>query len=139
MSPYVQCNPIILPRVNSGERWEAFNSAEEAWLWTMAALIARAEGSRGIPKVGKKLRPCDPDDIIKCLDALYKARRISLAHARILRVWGTRRSPPDPTYPLERADSRLWNEALTALDWPLRMKGIVADRPSVTCRRSLDT
>lgn len=131
MSSPAQCSPQPAPRVGSGEIGEAFNSAEEAWLWTMAALIARAEGARSTPKFGKKIRPCEPDDIIMCLDALYKARRISLAHARILRVWGARRLLPDPTYPLERADSRLWNEAIRALELPLRIKGIVTGSPQL--------
>lgn len=126
MPSLAQCNPIPMPRVNSVEIGEAFSSAEEAWLWTIAALAARAEGSHSVPKFGKKIRPCEPDDVIRCLDALYKARRISLAHARVLRVWGTRQSAPDPAYPLERTDSRLWDEAIRALEWPLRMKGIVA-------------
>lgn len=131
MRPLPQSNPNQTPRVNSGDLGEAFCNAEEAWLWTMAALTARAEGSCSAPKFGKKARPCEPDDVIMCLDALYKARRINLAHARILRIWGTRRSAPDPAVPLERADSRIWDEALRALEWPLRMKGIVADHPQI--------
>lgn len=137
MSPIVQRSRSRPFRVSSNEREDAFNSAEEAWFWTMAALAARAEGSRNTSTTGKRLRPCEPDDVIKCLDALYKARQINLAHARILRVWGTRRSPPDPTYPLEQADSRLWNEAIQALEWPLRAKGIVADHAPSACRGRL--
>ncbi len=34
--------------------------------------------------------------------------------------------PPNPTYPSERADARLWREALERMDWLLRVKGIVA-------------
>ncbi|MDE2197554.1 MAG: hypothetical protein KGJ41_00920 [Rhodospirillales bacterium] len=105
-------------------RGEPFRSAEQAWFWTMAALAARRDGScsggRGTP------RPCDPDDVVKCLDTLYRRRRIDLRHARILRIWGERQAAPSPAYAAERCDWRIWREALDRLDWPLRMKGIVA-------------
>jgi hypothetical protein len=90
---------------------QPFCNAEHAWLWTMGALIAR--------------RPCDPDDVVKCLDALYRQRRIDLAHARVLRVWGERQMPPSPVVAAERQDRKLWIEALERLEWPLRVKGIV--------------
>ena len=32
----------------------------------------------------------------------------------------------DPAYATERCDFRLWREALERLEWPLRVKGIVA-------------
>jgi hypothetical protein len=107
-----------------GERCEPFHSVEHAWFWTMGALVARREGSRG---AGMRVaRPCDPDDVVKCLDQLYRRRRIDLVHARILRIWGERGTAPNPAYPLERGDWRIWREALSRLEWPLRVKGIVA-------------
>src|ERR1700744_890110 len=75
---------------------QPFDDAEQAWLWTMAALIARRDGARYSANKGTVVRPCDPDDVVKCLDALYQQRRISLAHARILRRWGERQMPPSP-------------------------------------------
>lgn len=107
-----------------GDRAEPFRSAEQAWFWTMAALVARREGTNGSGP--RTERPCDPDDVVKCLDQLYRRRRIDLQHARILRIWGERGMAPNPIYPLERSDSRLWREALDRLEWPLRVKGIVA-------------
>lgn len=107
-----------------GARVEAFRSAEQAWFWTMAALVARREGTHG--GGARTERPCDPDDVVKCLDQLYRRRRIDLVHARILRIWGERGTAPNPTYPAERSDWRLWREALDRLEWPLRVKGIVA-------------
>ena len=107
-------------------RVEPFRSAEEAWLWTMAALVARREGARYTANQGRRLRPCEPDDVVKCLDALYRRRRIDLVHARILRIWGERQAAPNPAYASERCDTRLWREALDRLEWPLRVKGIVA-------------
>jgi hypothetical protein len=64
--------------------------------------------------------------VVKCLDRLYRHRRIDLTHARILRIWGERGTAPDARYPSEKHDWRLWREALDRLEWPLRVKGIVA-------------
>lgn len=103
---------------------EPFRNTEHAWFWTMSALTARREGTgrggAGTPQ------PCDPDDIIKCLDGLYRQRRIDLMHARILRIWGERGIAPNPAYPGERCDSVIWREAMERLEWPLRVKGIIA-------------
>ena len=93
---------------------------------TMAALIARREGARYTANRGKAVRPCEPDDVVKCLDALYRRRRIDLVHARILRIWGERQAPPNPAVASERCDWRLWREAMDRLEWPLRVKGIVS-------------
>ncbi len=107
-------------------RTEPFASAEEAWFWTMAALVARRDGARIVSGRGLVTRPCEPDDVVKCLDRLYRQRRVDLAHARILRIWGERGEVPDPRHPRERGDWRLWREALSRMEWPLRVKGIVA-------------
>ncbi|HEY8612096.1 MAG TPA: hypothetical protein VIL69_12475 [Roseomonas sp.] len=114
------------PAVSSLEKVQPFHNAEEAWFWTMAALIARRDGARIVSGRGLVSRPCEPDDVVKCLDRLYRQRRIDLAHARIMRIWGERGTAPDPASPRERGDHRLWREAMDRLDWPLRMKGIVA-------------
>jgi hypothetical protein len=103
-----------------------FRSAEEAWFWTMSALKARRDGARYTANRGLVNRPCEPDDVVRCLDALYRRRRIDLVHGRILRIWGERQTAPNPTYATERDDHRLWREALERLEWPLRVKGIVA-------------
>lgn len=63
---------------------------------------------------------------MKCLDVLYRRRRIDLMHARILRIWAERGAAPNPAYASERCDAKLWREALERLEWPLRVKGIVA-------------
>jgi len=102
-----------------------FASAEEAWLWTMNCLVARRQGARFGANRGRVSRPCEPDDIVKSVDALYRRRRIDLLHARVLRVWGERQTAPDPSHRSEKSDWRLWREALDRLEWPLRAKGIV--------------
>lgn len=105
---------------------EPFRSAEEAWFWTMSALAARRDGARRIPDQSAVRRPCEPDEVVKCLDTLYRRRRIDLVHARILRIWGERQTEPNSANPRERCDWRLWREAIERLEWLLRMKGIVA-------------
>lgn len=104
-----------------------FRNVEAAWFWTMAAMVARREGSpRGVDGVGLP-RPAVPEDVVRCLDQLYRNRRIDLLHARILRRWGERGRPPNPACGPERGDAAIWQEALERLEWPLRVKGIVAD------------
>src|SRR6185437_3332686 len=97
-----------------------FRNAEEAWFWTMAALTARREGARFSANKGRVSRPCEPDDVVRCLDVLYRRRRIDLTHARILRVWGERQAAPNPAYATERGDWKVWREAIDRLEWPLR-------------------
>jgi hypothetical protein len=114
-------------RIAATPRTEPFATTEEAWFWTMAALIARQDGARIVSGRGLVQRPCEPDDVVRSLDRLYRQRRIDLGHARILRRWGERQQAPDPRSPSESGDARLWQEALARLEWPLRVKGIVAD------------
>lgn len=102
-----------------------FRSAEEAWFWTMAALMARRDGAPAAWRPDGLPRPCDPDDIVKSLDALYRERRIELIHARILRIWGERQAAPHAARPLQRSDARIWQQAMAELEWALRARGIV--------------
>ncbi|MGX9962223.1 hypothetical protein ACVFYP_02810 [Roseomonas sp. F4] len=118
--------PRHTPILASLDRAQPFASAEDAWFWTMAALTARRDGARIGAGRGLVVRPCEPDDVVKCLDRLYRQRRIDLAHARILRIWGERHESPSPRIPQEAGDLRLWREAMERLDFPLRAKGIVA-------------
>lgn len=102
---------------------EPFRSAEQAWFWTMRSLQARRDGARSS---GRSVpRPCDPDDVVRCLDQLYRVGRIDLAHGRALRRWGERQEVPGGGSAPAGADVQLWREAMDRLDWPLRAKGIV--------------
>ncbi len=118
-------NTSRAPILASLARAEPFACAEDAWFWTMAALTARRDGARVAAGRGGVVRPCEPDDVIKCLDRLYRQRRIDLAHARIMRIWGERGDQPSPRIPQEAGDLRLWREAMERLDFPLRAKGII--------------
>jgi len=102
----VYVHPGFERRSYSGIPPEPFRNAEQAWFWTMAALLARHEGGsnpggRGVP------RPCDPDDVVRCLDGLYRRKRIDISHARVLRAWGERGMPPDGRRGARRW--RCWN------------------------------
>lgn len=103
----------------------SFPSAEAAWLWTMAAMVARREASpRGVDESGPQ-RTALPDDVVRCLDQLYRDRRIDLLHARVLRRWGERGRRPSAGRVQERCDAAVWDEAMERLRWPLQRKGIV--------------
>ena len=104
---------------------QKFRTAEDAWFWTMAALQARRDGARYTANAGRAPRPCEPDDVLLALDALYRARLIDLAQARVLREWGERQVPPNPAFAAEQRNFRLWTAALDRLSGPLRVKGIV--------------
>jgi hypothetical protein len=129
--------PGAVPAPRGRAETKPFHSVEEAWFWTMAALTARRDGARIVSGAGLVQRPCEPDDVVKCLDRLYRQRRIDLQHARILRIWGERQQAPDPRAPREGGDSRLWREAMSRLDWPLRVKGII-DGPSLPMPESAE-
>jgi hypothetical protein len=100
---------------------EPFASVEAAWFWTAASLRA----GRDRAAAGPSAAPCRAQDVVKCLDTLYRRRRIELLHARILRIWGLRGVAPNPARPRERSDWRIWREALDRLEGPLRARGIV--------------
>jgi len=128
-------HPGVERRPAGGATPEPFRSAEQAWFWTVAALRARHEGATR--PGGAMPRPCDPDDVIRCLNLLYQSGRIELAHARALRGWGDRGVAPDARHPAERREARLWQEALDRLDWPLRMRGIVVTLTAVRQDRKI--
>ena len=99
-----------------------FPTAEAAWFWTMAVLEARRDPRAPRAPAG----PCPVEDVLRCLDGLYRQRRVELLHARILRIWGARGIAPNPRRTDQRCDARLWAEAMERLGWALRAQGIVA-------------
>lgn len=102
----------------------AFANAADAWFWTMLALRSRHEGATG--STNSVERPCEPDDVMRCVDQLYRNRQIGLSHARVLRHWGERQVAPDRAAHAGD-DARLWREALDRLETPLRNKGIIRE------------
>jgi hypothetical protein len=116
-------------------RAQPFGSAEEAWFWTMASLMARRDGARTNGNVALFRRPCEPDDVVRCLDRLYRDGRIGNAQVRVLRDWGERGYAPDPSRAAEQEAARLWRAALERLSWPLRVKGIVHEDRKICLTR----
>ncbi len=105
---------------------EPFHTAEEAWLWYAHCQIARDEGARFSAAVGAVARPCDPDDIVKEVQRLYRDRALRRSHLSVLGRFGRRLAPPDPWAGDTPGEASLWAEALDRLATPLRRKGIVA-------------
>ncbi len=120
------------PRREPARASEPFADAEQAWFWTMAALRARHEGASRRSGTAQP-RPCDPDDVIRCLDQLYRRRRIDLAHGVALRVWGERQVPPRAGH----RDAALWHEAMDRLGGALRSKGIVSMKSKFSLTREV--
>lgn len=108
-----------------GAHYVPFKSSEDAWFWTMNSLRARRDGRRASTYGGSLARPCEPDDVVGCLDNLFRSHDINADHARVLRQCGDQQAAPDPQRGPPR-DLKLWREALDRLDAPLRRKGIVA-------------
>lgn len=103
-----------------------FNSTEEAWFWFVQAQDARANGAR--VRAGQALvpRPCEPVDVARAVDRLYRQRRLFREHLAVMVHYGRRFMAPDPQRRHEARASNLWREALDRLDPVLRGKGIVA-------------
>lgn len=102
-----------------------FDSTERAWFWFMQASAAKAEGAKITAGEALVPRPCEPLDILRIVDRLYKQRRLILDHIRVLAHYGRRLLPPDPYRFKEVRASSLWREAIGMMDPIMREKGIV--------------
>jgi hypothetical protein len=105
---------------------EPFASAEEAWYWTISALDARAEGALIFQGGGAVVRPCEPGDVVKRVDGLFRRGRLSREHVEVLARWGRRSHAPDVRVRSEERDAMLWAEALDLLEAELARAGIVS-------------
>ncbi len=102
-----------------------FVSAEEAWFWFMQNHAARCAGARIRAGEGLVARPCEPVDVLRALDRLYRQRRLLRDHLAVLAHYGRRLMAPDPRRRREQRACSLWDEALARLEPVLRRKGIV--------------
>jgi hypothetical protein len=102
-----------------------FMDAEEAWFWFITAQDARNDGARFVAGQGLYKRPCEPIDIMKVLDRLYRQRRLLRDHLLVLRHYGRRHLAPDPRRVKEHRASQLWIEALERIGEVLEKKGII--------------
>jgi hypothetical protein len=106
-----------------------FTSAEEAWFWFIQAHTARLEGAKIVAGASKFERPCEPLDIFRVMERLYRARRLLMDHVMTLRHYGRLQRPPDQRVHKEMLAYDLWCEALEKMEEVLVTKGIVAQRP----------
>lgn len=113
------------PKPVSGAETQAFESAEEAWFWFIQAQAARNDGARVSVGMGLVARPCEPIDILKVVDRLYRQRRLLMDHLLVLRHYGRRLMPPDARRVKEVKAHGLWIEALERITPILERKGIV--------------
>lgn len=102
-----------------------FDSAEEAWFWFIRAQEARNDGARFAAGQGLLPRPCEPLDIMRVLDRLYRTRRLVRDHLLVLRHYGRRDMAPDPRRVKEARAYQIWEEALERIESVLVAKGIV--------------
>ncbi len=102
-----------------------FDNVEEAWFWFVAAQGAREDGARFVSGIGTVSRPCEPVDVLKILDELYRKRRLLRDHLLVLRHYGRRIMPPDARRVKEKRAAFLWQQAMERLEPVMQRKGIV--------------
>lgn len=102
-----------------------FASAEDAWFWFVQAQEARQAGARFKAGLGETPRPCEPLDVLRAVDRLYRQRRLVRDHLAVLVHYGRRLMAPDPRRQAEQKAHLIWREALDTIDPVLRDKGIV--------------
>lgn len=102
-----------------------FDSVEEAWFWFITAQQARNEGAKFVAGLGVVQRPCEPIDILKILDDLYRKRRLRREHFLVMRHYGRRHMAPDPRRVKEKRSHYLWREAMDRIEPIFIRKGIV--------------
>lgn len=102
-----------------------FVDAQEAWFWFIAAQQAKNDQARFVSGQGLYPRPCEPLDILKVLDHLYRQRRLRRDHFLVLRHYGRRHLAPDACRAKEVRAAKLWHEALERMTPVLEKKGII--------------
>ncbi len=111
------------PEINHGVT--PFESPEEAWFWFIAAQQARNDGARFVAGSCTVIRPCEPVDILKILDRLYRNRKLVRDHLLVLRHYGRRNMSPDYRRSKEARASYLWDEAMDIMASVMESKGII--------------
>jgi hypothetical protein len=105
-----------------------FDTAEDAWFWFLQAQEAHNEGARFTAGLSLIPRACEPSDILKVVDRLYRNRRLVMDHILVLRHYGKRQLSPDPRRVKEVRAFALWKEALERIEPVLVRKGIVRSK-----------
>jgi len=104
---------------------EPFAAAEEAWFWAVKAHDAKAAGARIVAGCGQVARCCEPQDMLRVVDRLYRTRKLVRDHLHVLVHYGRRQSAPEPDRFREQRAHSLWQEAFAVIAPALRDKGIV--------------
>jgi len=107
-----------------GAEGTPFDSGEEAWFWSVQAQDAKAAGARVVAGRGLVQRPCEPADVLRVVDRLYRNRQLVRDHLHVLVHYGRRLSAPDPERHREQRAHLLWREAFDRIVPVLRQKGI---------------
>lgn len=102
-----------------------FETAEELWFWFIAAQAARNDGARYVSGASVMRRPCEPVDILKIMDDLYRKRRLVRDHLLVLRHYGRRYLAPEPNRTKEVRAYYLWTEALERMEPVFLRKGLI--------------
>lgn len=124
--------PPHAPAQTSHQETVPFGSPEEVWFWFMDANQARLDGARYTAARGNVRRPCEPVDILRILDRLYRTRRLMMDHMRVLRYYGVRQMAPEAWRKREARAATLWREAMHALEPVFISKKIMRDRISIS-------
>ncbi len=119
-----------IPQIHRVSEAVPFENAQEAWFWFVQAQEAKNEGARFTAGLGLCQRPCEPLDILKILERLYRQRRLLMDHLKVLRHYGRRKMPPDPYRVKEARAYKIWSEALERLEPCFERKGIVKKWPA---------
>ena len=107
---------------------QPFETAQEAWFWFIKAQEARNDGARYKAGLSLIARPCEPTDILKILDRLYRQRLLLRDHLLVLRHYGRRQYAPDPRRVKEAIAHKLWVEAFERIEPVLLRKKIVSGK-----------
>ncbi len=102
-----------------------YESAEAAWFWFVMAQQARNDGARIAAGQGLYTRPCEPMDILKVAERLYRNRMLVMDHFHVLRHYGRRQYAPDVRRVKEQRAHKFWSEAMERIEPILIRKGIV--------------
>lgn len=131
-------NSRYTPTKHPAEEIVPFSSAEEAWFWFINAQQARNDGARFVAGQGTLPRPCEPVDILRIVDRLYRHRRLLRDHLLVLRYYGRRHMPPDGRRVREMRAHKIWSEAMERMEGAFVRKGIVEPPRKIPLNDSLD-
>ena len=70
-------------------------------------------------------RPCEPLDIMREVDRLYRSRLLLRDHLHVLVHYGRRQEAPDAQRPREARAAHIWQEAFQHIGPVLSRKGII--------------